>query len=134
MAKPGRTKRVDAAQALQYLAKAEEWLAAAEDSLKARRFMAATGNAVHAGINAADAVCGARMGVRSAAQDHDEVLALVRQGGTDGADLAKHLTRLLPLKTRAEYDPADISASAASRAVRQAAHAVAIARRVVGAS
>ena len=132
MAKPGRTKRVSAAQVRQYLAKAEEWLAAAEDSHKAKRFMAATGNAVHAGINAADAVCGSRMGIRSAAQDHDEVLALVREAGRDGTELAKHLARLLPLKTRAEYDPDDVSASAASTAVRHAAQAVAIARRVVG--
>ncbi|GMR01882.1 MAG: hypothetical protein BMS9Abin20_0204 [Acidimicrobiia bacterium] len=51
-----RTRNVSAAQARSYLAKAEEYLAAAENELKAKRSIAATSLAIHATINAADAV------------------------------------------------------------------------------
>ena len=132
MAKPARTKPVSRAQARQYLGKAEEYLEVAQECLDTERFIAATGNAVHAAINAADAVCGARTGTRSAGQDHDEVLQLLRQCGDEGGDVAKHLARLLPLKARAEYEPDDIPRAAASQAVKASERAVAIARRVVG--
>ncbi len=46
-----------------YLAKAEEFLQAATDSLGHGNFAATAGNAVHAGIAAADAVSAARAGV-----------------------------------------------------------------------
>jgi HEPN domain-containing protein len=121
---------VSPAQARQYLGKAEEYLEVAQESLAAGRFIAATGNAVHAAINAADAVCGSRTGTRSAGQDHDDVLKLLRQAGHEGEALAKHLARLLPLKVRAEYEPDDVPRSDAS-AVRAAERAVAVARRVL---
>ena len=57
MARSTRTKPVTALQARPYLAKAEELLAVAEDCLAAERYIGATGNSVHAAINAADAVC-----------------------------------------------------------------------------
>jgi hypothetical protein len=63
--------------------------------------------AIHAGINAADAVCGARLGERAAGEDHEQVLALLRQAGSDGTKIEKELRRLLPLKTKAEYEPDD---------------------------
>jgi hypothetical protein len=47
-------------------------------------------------------VTGARLGTRAAGQDHDEVLGLLSQAGADGAEVARHLARLLPLKTKAE--------------------------------
>jgi hypothetical protein len=98
------------------MAKAEEFLVVAEECLGADRFIAATGTAVHAAISAADAVCGARTASRSAGQDHDEVLGLLRQAGPEGSQLAKQLARLLPLKVRAEYDPDEVSRSTATRA------------------
>jgi pyrimidine deaminase RibD-like protein len=98
MAKTPRTKSVNPHHVRQYLAKAEEFLATARESLEAECFIAATGNAVHAAISASDAVCGARTGTRSAGQDHGEVLALLRQAGSDGTELATHLARILPLK------------------------------------
>src|SRR5690606_32855934 len=58
----------------------------------------------HAGINSADAVCGARLGKRAAGEDHDQVLALLRHAGPDGAEIERDLRRLLPLTTKAEYD------------------------------
>jgi len=131
LARQARTRNVSAAQARSYLAKAEEYLAAAENELEAERGIAATSLAIHAGINAADAVCGVRLGKRAAGQDHDQALALLKEAGRDGAELDKDLRRLLPMKTKAEYDPDNIPLSAASKAVGRAQRCVAVARRVV---
>jgi HEPN domain-containing protein len=126
-----RTRPVTAAQARAYLDKAREYLAAAEEELRAGRRIAATSLAIHAGINAADAVTGARLGRRAAGQDHDEVLALLSEAGADGTELHEQLVRLLPLKTKAEYDPADIPKAAAEKAVERARRCVQVAQRVV---
>lgn len=131
MARTTRTKTVTAAQARQYLAKAEEFLAVAEDCLVAGRHIAATGNAVHAGINAGDAVAGARTRQRPASGDHGHAVDLLQKAGSDGVEVAKQLARLLPLKTRAEYEPDDVPRSVAAKAVDSARRAVAVARRVV---
>lgn len=66
----------------------------------------------------------------AAGQDHDQVLALLHQAGRDGAAVEKERRRLLPLKTKAEYDPEDIPASAATKAVERATQCVAVARRL----
>ena len=95
--------------------------------------VAATSLAIHAGINSADAVCGIRLGKRSGGQNHEEVLGLLDTAGADGKEIAKELARLLPLKTKAEYDHVDVSKADAVRAVERARRSVAIARRVVGA-
>lgn len=104
---------------------------AATTELNAGRGIAATSLAIHAGINAADAVCGARLGKRAAGRHHDDVLELLRQSGEDGAEVEKHLRRLLPMKAKAEYEPDDIPKSTATKAVDRAHKCVAIARRVV---
>ena len=62
--KPGRTRPVTAAQVHAYAAKAEDFAEAAASDFEAGRNIAATSLAIHAGINAADAVCGARLGAR----------------------------------------------------------------------
>lgn len=113
-----------------YARKAVEYADAAASELEADRTIAATSLAIHAAINAADAVCGARIGKRSAGQDHDQVLALLRQAGRDGAAVEKELRRLLPLKTKAEYDPEDIPAATATKAVERATRCVTVARRL----
>jgi hypothetical protein len=128
--KQGRSRQVTAQQACAYLAKAEEYLEAAAAELDAGRSIAAASLAVHAGINAADAVTGMRIGQRAAGQGHDEVLALLRQAGPDGAAVERDLLRLLPLKTKAEYDPDDVPQATARRAVEWAQRCVAVARRV----
>jgi hypothetical protein len=125
-----RTRAVNAAQVRGYLDKAEEYLAAASSELEARRPIAATSLAIHSAINAADVVTGVRMGTRAAGPDHDQVLALLRQAGKDGAEVETNLARLLPLKTKAEYEPDAIAQSEATRAVDRAARCVAVARRL----
>jgi hypothetical protein len=47
--------------------------------------------------------------------------------------MVKELTPLLPMKTKAEYEPDAVSKSAATKAVERARRCVAIARRVVDA-
>lgn len=71
------------------------------DELLAGRRIAATSLAIHAAINAADVVCGARLGRRAVGDDHTQVLMLLRQAGQDGAAIETDLRRMLPLKTRA---------------------------------
>lgn len=132
--KPGRTRTVSAAQVRTYAAKAEEFVEAAASDLEAGRNIAATSLAIHAGVNSADAVCGARLGRRAAGEDHDQVLALLRQAGPDGAEVERDLRRLLPLKTKAEYEPDDIAPPVAVKAVERAQRCAAIARRVAAAT
>jgi hypothetical protein len=128
LARPLRTRPVTIAQVRAYTAKAREFAEAAASDLGAGRNIAATSLAIHAGISAADAICGARLGVRAAGED--QVLALLGQAGPDGAEVARDLRRLLPLKTRAEYEPDDIAGSTAAKAVERAQRCVAVAQRV----
>jgi hypothetical protein len=128
--RPERTRAVTGAQAREYIDKAEEYLSAAAAELDSDRPIAATSLAVHAAIKASDAVCGMRLGQRSAGQDHDSLLVLLRTAGPDGQSVAKELARLLPLKTKAEYEPDRVPRSDATRAVERARRAVTVAQRV----
>lgn len=130
LAKPPRTRPVSAAQVRSYAAKAQEFAEAATSNLDADRNIAATSLSIHAGINSADAVCGARLGSRAAGEDHDQVLVLLRQAGPDGAEVERELRRLLPLKTKAEYEPDDIDPSVAAKAVERAQRCASVAKRV----
>lgn len=130
LARPTRTRPVSAAQVRGYAAKAQEFAEAASSDLEAGRNIAATSLAIHAGINAADAVCGARLGKRAAGEGHDQVLALLREAGPDGTEVERDLRRLLPLKTKAEYEPDDIAPSVATKAVERAQRCAAVAQRV----
>jgi hypothetical protein len=121
---------VSAAQARAYVSKAKEYLSAAATELDADRPIAATSLAIHASINAADAVTGMRLGVRAAGQDHDEAVVLLRTAGPDGVAVAKELGRLLPMKIRAEYEPDDIPKSDAAKSVERARRIVEVASRV----
>ena len=129
MPKPIRTRPVSAAQVRSYAGKAQEFVDAAINELAAGRFIAACSLAVHGGINAADAVCGARIGQRAAGDDHGQVLVLLADAGPDGADVERELRRLLPLKTTAEYEPDDVARSTAAKAVERATRCVRIAQR-----
>lgn len=55
-----KTRTATAADATAYLAKAREFLRAAQDALALGNRTAATGNAVYAGISGSDAVVAAR--------------------------------------------------------------------------
>lgn len=130
MSRPARTKPVSGSQVRAYASKAEEYSAAAASELTQGRCIAATSLSIHAAINAADAVCGARLGLRAAGQDHNEALLLLSLAGPDGEAVESDLRRLLRLKTKAEYDPDDIAPSTATKAVERAQRCSLISRRV----
>lgn len=121
---------MSAAQVRAYARKAQEFADAAASELEAERYIAATSLAIHAAINAADAVCGARVGQRAAGESHDQVVSLLATAGADGTAVAKDLRRLLPIKTQAEYEPEDIAHGVAAKAVERAQRCVIIARAV----
>jgi hypothetical protein len=126
-----QTRAASAADARSYLNKAREFLRAAEDSLELGNRVAAAGNAVHAGIGAADAITAARAAVVWKGEHSQSPAHLERVGGDEGRKAAPQLRRLLPLKNRAEYDPDPISAAEAKAAVTAATRTVRIAEQTV---
>ncbi len=127
----GRTQTVSPTDAGAYLAKASEFLQAARDALEHGNYSAATGNAVHAGIAAADAIAAARAGTVWRGP-HDQAAIHLERAGADGKQAARHLRRLIPLKTRAEYDPAPVRAVDARAAVTAAERMIVLAETAVG--
>jgi|NGEPerStandDraft_6_1074524.scaffolds.fasta_scaffold03838_8 alkylation response protein AidB-like acyl-CoA dehydrogenase len=93
--------------------------------------VAAAGNAVRAGIGAADAITAARAAVVWKGEHSQAPAHLEKVGGEKGRKAAPQLRRLLPLKNRAEYDPEPISATEAKAAVTAAARMVRIAEQTV---
>ncbi len=58
---------------------------------------------------------------------------LLRQAGEDGAEIASDIRRLLPLKTKTEYEPDHVAPSVAAKAVQRAQRCTAVSRRVANA-
>jgi hypothetical protein len=125
-----QTRPAGVTEAAGYLAKANEFLRAAKDSLDLTNNAAAVGNAVHAGILAADAISAVRSRVVWRGE-HAQAAAHLEGVGRDGKEAARHLRRLLPLKTRAEYDPTPMRPSDAQAAVRAAERMMGIAQQAV---
>ena len=116
-----------------FLDKAREFLRAAQDSLELSNNTAAVGNAVHAGILAADAISAVR--TRTVWRgEHAQAAGHLETAGEDGKLAARHLRRLLPMKTRAEYEPTPIRPADARAAVRAADRLVALATAALSAA
>jgi hypothetical protein len=88
---------------------------------------AAISSYVLAGIAAADVICCARLGVHAQGEDHREAVALL---ATADAEVAKHLTTLLQLKTKVSYTHQSPSADERKRARRAVEALVEAARRI----
>lgn len=131
MSRQSTTRSASPRDARAYLAKAKEFLQASTDSLGRENFVATAGNAVHAGIAAADAVSAARAGTVWTGEHGQSPSHLEKAGGTDGRQAARQLRRLLPLKSRAAYDPTPTTRAEARQAHQAAERIVAIAERVV---
>ncbi|HUY06628.1 MAG TPA: hypothetical protein VMU99_05160 [Acidimicrobiales bacterium] len=125
-----KTRSATPADARAYLAKSKEFLRAAQDSLELGNYTAATGNAIHSGIAASDAISAALSGSISQGEHADAPEHLDDIGG-DAKIAARQLRQLLPLKAQAEYDPRPLTAAAARRAVTAAERLVMIADRLV---
>jgi HEPN domain-containing protein len=125
-----QTRAAGPDEARAYLGKAEEFLRAAKDSLELTNYTAAVGNSVRAGIAAADAISAMR--TRTVWRgEHAQAASHLESAGDDGNHAAKHLRRLLPMKTRAEYDPTPMRPTDARTAVQAAERITAIARQTV---
>lgn len=107
-----------------HLAKAKEFLTAAERDLEIELFNVATSNAVISGINSKDAICLALTGTTGKFENHSAAVGELRAAGVNqGAhagstkQLATILGRLLKLKNKSQYQTSDVVRSAATKAV-----------------
>jgi HEPN domain-containing protein len=130
MAARGKQQPVNVGEGRAYLSKANEFLHAARESLTAGNYSAAVGNAVHAGILSADAICAVKLQAVWRGE-HMQAVTHLELAGADGKQAARHLKRLIPLKNRAEYDPAPLRSTDASSAVKTAERMVEIADSAV---
>ena len=106
---------LDAARA--HLAKAREFLEAAEATHDLELYNAATSNAVTSGINSKDAICLKLAGRTSKVDNHDAARAELRAVGPAGRALEPTFARLLRLKPKAQYQQTSVTASDAAKAI-----------------
>ena len=109
-----------------HLAKAREFLTAAELALDLELFNAAASNAVISGINSKDAICLRLTGRSTKADDHSSAVAELRAAGGTGPhgaatrQAATTLGRLLKMKSRSQYQTIDVAPADATTAVESA--------------
>lgn len=114
-----------------HLAKAREFLEAAQLNQELDLFNAATSNAVTSGINSKDAICLKLTGRTGKTENHDDAAGELARCAPAGRALAPTLRRLLKLKTRAQYQTTSMAESDAARAIDWAARLLEGAQRVV---
>ena len=100
-----------------HLAKAREFLDAAETSRDLGLDNAAASDAVISAINSKDAICLALTGRTGKSDNHAQAVDQLKRAGQAGAKLATTLGRLLNLKTRSQYAARSVSAADAGKAV-----------------
>ncbi len=119
---------VTAAEASRHLDKAMEYLRAAQYALESGDLDAAGGNAVLAGINAADCVSGVVNGNRWNGA-HEQATAHAKTAGPDGRAVGAQLAKLLRKKTQAHYEQTRLRPAEAADLVKAAERAVEVAER-----
>jgi hypothetical protein len=124
----GGPRRRSASDARGFLGKAADFLEVAEQALEEGRLSPAVSLAIHAGIDAADAICVVKLGTTWSGDNHAGAVDHLRQADKKAAT---YLSRLLGMKTRSEYDSVDPSRSQADSALRAARRFVEIAGTVV---
>ncbi|TCC41671.1 DNA-binding protein [Kribbella speibonae] len=117
-------------EARAHLAKAREFLEAAELTNDLSLFNAAASNAVTSGINSKDAICLATIGQTRKSDNHVEAVAELRGAGAPGRDSSATLSRLLRLKSKSQYQAAPVSAADASKSIDWATRLLATAESV----
>jgi uncharacterized protein (UPF0332 family) len=103
-----------------HLAKAREFLDAAETSCDLGLNNAAAADAVISAINSKDAICLTLTGRTGKSDNHVQAVEELKRSGPVGAELTSTLSRLLNLKTRSQYASRSVSAPDASKAVEWA--------------
>lgn len=117
-----------------FLRKAQEYLAAAEDSLIAGRHTVAAGDAIYAGISAKDAIVTALTGTTGKGKSHATAAAELKQAlgkrpDTPAAERA--LRELISAKSEVEYGVGLVTATKAEPLVRRAKTLVDLAVQIV---
>lgn len=105
------------ALAKDHLAKAKEFLEAAEVTNEYELYSAAVSNAVTSGINSKDAICLKLTRRTGKADDHTAAAAELKASGPLGAGLAGTLKRLMGLKPKAQYQSKKMTRKEAEGAV-----------------
>lgn len=118
-------------QARLHLAKAQEFLDAAETSRDLGLNNPAASDAVISAVNSKDAICLALTGRTGKSDNHAQAVDELKRSGPMGAELASTLSRLLNLKTRSQYASLSVSAADAGRAVEWASRMHTTAESVV---
>ncbi len=116
-------KQVDPVLARNYLEKAEQHLGLARQALTRERWDSAVLLAIHAAINAADAVCVKRAGMRSTGEPHAEAIRLLTQlfpKDEAARKAGSQLSALIDKKNTVEYDARRCTLGEATTAVDRA--------------
>lgn len=113
------------------MAKAREFLEAAQSNHDLGLYNAATSNAVTASINAKDAICLKRTGRTEKTENHHAATAELSAAGREGRALESTFGRLLRLKPRSQYLSTLVSASDAAKSIEWATRMVESAREIV---
>ncbi len=101
-----KTRSVDRFRAKDYLKRSEECKNSADKAFESGEWNACVINAVHCAISSADAFCIFKKGVRNASESHRDSIALFLSIESSSEEIkrnANHLSRLLDIKTDAEY-------------------------------
>lgn len=101
-----RTRPADRSKYRNYIQKAEEFYATANEANEAKHYNAAVVNAIHAVISSADALLIFIKGLRYAGTKHDEAVELFSTIFPGDDELKKNVQRfnsVISIKTRAEY-------------------------------
>ena len=120
--------------AKRYLQKAVEYLASAQDNFDLERATPAAGDAIHAGINAKDAIVTMLTGATSKAKDHARSARELRTAlgsRPEAASAEKALRELITIKGDVEYGTTLITLAKADPLVRRAKTLVDLAKQIV---
>lgn len=129
-----RARDCTSADARKRLADARKYLEIAELAASANDDEAGNayaGNAVLAGIAAADAACCQNLGESSRGQDHHDAADFLRRVSPGGAQAAKDFERLIAIKNKAHYGFIHVSSPDIKAAIRQARKLVSFAEGIV---
>lgn len=135
MTRPFKTVSVSREDSLKYLAKALEYLEAANGCRSDGRFSSAGLLAIQAAIASADAILGWAAGYRSSSPDHGDVVELFRQQlrHSEGSDKqANRLSRIIGKKNLVQYEAREITQKEASYLVEQAERFVNWVKEIIG--
>lgn len=117
-----------------FLDKAEDYLLAAQNEEDGRLWTPAAGLAIHAGINAKDAIAVSLTGDTTKHREHaraSDELRLILAGHAEQARAYRSLRELLQEKTDVEYTTKRISEAKVHALVRRAEMLVELARGIV---